>query len=125
MHATSIPGTSKHRHKHQQLHPLAACCSKATAASSNGRYQGQQYCRTPLALHHFPRAVNCSNIITAVACHIFVQPEDLKFRQNPTFADCFPGSEKCYNTVEFKGETMQVRGWVGEVGSCHVANGAL
>lgn len=36
------------------------------------------------------------------------KPEDLKFRQNPTFADCFPGSEKCYNTVEYNGRTMQV-----------------
>eukprot|EP00878_Enallax_costatus_P006268 GHUV01006571.1.p1 GENE.GHUV01006571.1~~GHUV01006571.1.p1 ORF type:complete len:219 (+),score=31.96 GHUV01006571.1:173-829(+) len=34
--------------------------------------------------------------------------EELKFRQTPTFADCFPGSEKCYNTVEHEGYTMQV-----------------
>jgi len=34
--------------------------------------------------------------------------EDLKFRQTPTFADCFPGSEKCYNTVEHNGRKMEV-----------------
>ncbi len=37
-----------------------------------------------------------------------MQVEDLKFRQNPTFADCFPGSEKRYNAVEHNGYTMQV-----------------
>jgi hypothetical protein len=43
------------------------------------------------------------------------QTEDLSFRQTPTFADCFPGSEKCYNTVEHNGRTMQVRSSWGAV----------
>eukprot|EP00879_Flechtneria_rotunda_P014993 GHRR01015667.1.p1 GENE.GHRR01015667.1~~GHRR01015667.1.p1 ORF type:complete len:236 (+),score=49.46 GHRR01015667.1:194-901(+) len=34
--------------------------------------------------------------------------DDLKFRQNPTFKDCFPGSVKCYSTIEHNGQTMQV-----------------
>jgi hypothetical protein len=37
-----------------------------------------------------------------------VQAEDLKFRQTPTFADCFPGSTKEYTTVEFNGESIKV-----------------
>jgi len=36
------------------------------------------------------------------------KPEDLKFRQTPTFKDCFPGSEKMYKTVEHNGSTMEV-----------------
>lgn len=56
--------------------------------------------------HHFCKALKTPLYIDL--CR--VQPEDLKFRQTPTFVDCFPGSEKCYNTVEFNGETMQVRG---------------
>ena len=36
------------------------------------------------------------------------QAEDLKFRQTPTFADCFPGSSKEYKTLEFNGEAIQV-----------------
>uniref|UniRef100_A0A383VEH7 Uncharacterized protein n=1 Tax=Tetradesmus obliquus TaxID=3088 RepID=A0A383VEH7_TETOB len=34
--------------------------------------------------------------------------EDLKFRQTPTFADCFPGSSKEYKTLDFNGEAIQV-----------------
>jgi hypothetical protein len=37
-----------------------------------------------------------------------VQAEDLKFRQTPTFADCFPGSTKEYKTVDFNGESIKV-----------------
>ena len=42
-----------------------------------------------------------------------LQPEDLKFRQTPTFKDCFPGSQKMYKTVEHNGSTM-------EVGAIHI-----
>jgi hypothetical protein len=37
-----------------------------------------------------------------------LQAEDLKFRQTPTLADCFPGSSKEYKTVDFNGETIKV-----------------
>ena len=37
-----------------------------------------------------------------------MQAEKLEFRQNPTFEDCFPSSEKVYNEVEFEGETLRV-----------------
>ena len=33
---------------------------------------------------------------------------ELSFRQSPTFQDCYPGSEKCYNEVEHNGEVLRV-----------------
>lgn len=42
-------------------------------------------------------------------CSVFWQGE-LSFRQSPTFQDCFPGSEKCYNEIEHNGKTLRVRG---------------
>ena len=36
------------------------------------------------------------------------KPEDLRFRQAPTFADCFPGSTKAYQEVDFNGTTLRV-----------------
>eukprot|EP00879_Flechtneria_rotunda_P017807 GHRR01018666.1.p1 GENE.GHRR01018666.1~~GHRR01018666.1.p1 ORF type:complete len:156 (+),score=19.87 GHRR01018666.1:521-988(+) len=67
----------------------------------------------------------CSNLVSLQLClpvpcytlvllwHSFThssccQIDDLKFRQNPTFKDCFPGSVKCYSTIEHNGQTMQV-----------------
>lgn len=41
----------------------------------------------------------------------FTQPnqsEDLDFRQSPTFADCFPASEKCYTTIAHSGRDLHV-----------------
>lgn len=40
--------------------------------------------------------------------HPTTQAEDLKFKQSPTFADCFPGSTKEYTRVEHNGRTLQV-----------------
>jgi hypothetical protein len=37
-----------------------------------------------------------------------LQADKLEFRQNPTFEDCFPSSEKVYKEVEFEGETLHV-----------------
>ena len=37
-----------------------------------------------------------------------LQPEKLDFRQNPTFADCYPSSEKQYTEVEHGGEQLRV-----------------
>ena len=34
---------------------------------------------------------------------------ELNFRQNPTFEDCFPASEKCYKTVTHDGLVLRVR----------------
>ncbi|KAK9820463.1 hypothetical protein WJX72_010613 [[Myrmecia] bisecta] len=36
------------------------------------------------------------------------QEEKLVFRQNPTFADCFPSSEKLYQEVEHEGTVLRV-----------------
>ncbi|KAL3136805.1 hypothetical protein ABBQ38_005517 [Trebouxia sp. C0009 RCD-2024] len=36
------------------------------------------------------------------------QAEKLDFRQNPTFADCFPSSEKCYKEVDHEGTKLKV-----------------
>lgn len=37
-----------------------------------------------------------------------LQEENLNFRQSPTFEDCFPGSEKCYQELEHNGSTLRV-----------------
>ena len=36
------------------------------------------------------------------------QAEKLNFRQNPTFADCFPSSEKCYKEIDHEGTHLKV-----------------
>ncbi|KAL0054918.1 hypothetical protein WJX82_004384 [Trebouxia sp. C0006] len=36
------------------------------------------------------------------------QAEKLDFRQSPTFADCFPSSEKCYKEVDHEGTKLRV-----------------
>jgi hypothetical protein len=64
----------------------------------------QHYCFTYLSIQ-----LCTDKQLNRSVCSFVLQPEDLNFRQTPTFADCFPGSEKCYNTVEYKGHTMQVR----------------
>lgn len=38
-----------------------------------------------------------------------MQAEKLNFRQNPTFADCFPSSEKCYKDVDHEETKLRVR----------------
>lgn len=38
---------------------------------------------------------------------------ELNFRQNPTFEDCFPASEKCYKTVTDDGLVLRVRTSLG------------
>ena len=61
----------------------------------------------------------CPHAATHVSCHIklpdhphvccpCLQPEKLDFRQNPTFADCYPSSEKQYTEVEHDGEQLRV-----------------
>ena len=42
------------------------------------------------------------------ACCPYLQPEKLDFRQNPTFADCYPSSEKQYTEVEHGGSQLRV-----------------
>ncbi len=37
-----------------------------------------------------------------------MQDEKLDFRQSPTFADCFPSSEKCYKDVDHEGAKLRV-----------------
>ncbi len=37
-----------------------------------------------------------------------LQAEKLDFRQSPTFADCFPSSEKCYKEVDHEGTKLRV-----------------
>lgn len=40
--------------------------------------------------------------------HTTIQAEDLDFRQSPTFADCFPSSEKVFTTVTHNGHELHV-----------------
>ena len=37
-----------------------------------------------------------------------LQAEKLDFRQSPTFADCFPSSEKCYKELDHEGTKLRV-----------------
>jgi len=40
--------------------------------------------------------------------HTHTQSSTLNFRQNPTFEDCFPGSEKVYQEVDHEGTVLRV-----------------
>lgn len=100
---------------------LVCCCSHPRLLVGQGRLTGPTpYCSFWRVCGRQRPASTNSNPLPLL---LRQDPEALKFRQLPTFEDCFPESEKHYREVDHHGTLLRVSGEERKKEGIHIGRG--